>query len=400
MVTRLNGIQRCQDLAQFHRTGCFTVKNEGITWQVFVSQGKLLYANHSAQTLETLNYHLGHLGYEIQSHLPANAPGLEISPWGILHQASETLYRRGSLNREGLDNLKRALCEDALESLLWLTQGSESWVDATPDPATAETSPSLADVLAHLLKRLSAWQQLMPIITSPYQQPYCPDANRLSQSVPNGKLQPMLLSMLVKLMHNSSIRQLSLGLKQDSLKVAQLLHPYIQHGVLQLHPPAPAVSQLPSIPTAGISPGTSTAVQPLSAGRSPAGASLGLRKIVCIDDSPAMLETLQHYLGAEGFEVSTVENPMQSLGTLCSMKPDLILMDVSMPGINGNRLCQILRRSSAFKTLPIIMVSGNSGALDKAKSEASGATDYLTKPFSKEELLARIEPYLTAAAPT
>ena len=111
-----------------------------------------------------------------------------------------------------------------------------------------------------------------------------------------------------------------------------------------------------------------------------------------------MLETLQRYLGKEGFEVATVENPMESMATLFSMKPDLILMDVSMPGMNGDRLCQILRRSAAFKQLPIIMVSGNAGALGKAKAESSGATAYLTKPFSKQDLLTLIETHLTVGA--
>ena len=107
-----------------------------------------------------------------------------------------------------------------------------------------------------------------------------------------------------------------------------------------------------------------------------------------------MLNTIRQYLGHEQFDVVTVENPMESLTALFGMKPDLILMDVSMPGINGNRLCQILRRSDVFKQLPIIMVSGNTGTLDRAKAQASGATDYLTKPFSREELLAIVQTHL------
>jgi two-component system, chemotaxis family, response regulator PixG len=69
-------------------------------------------------------------------------------------------------------------------------------------------------------------------------------------------------------------------------------------------------------------------------------------------------------------------------------------MDVSMPGIDGNRLCQILKRSSVFTNVPIVMVSGNTGLLDKEKAKAAGATDYLTKPFSQDELLALVNQYL------
>jgi two-component system, chemotaxis family, response regulator PixG len=120
-------------------------------------------------------------------------------------------------------------------------------------------------------------------------------------------------------------------------------------------------------------------------------------KVVCIDDSPTVLDTIQRYLGTERFEIATVENPMASLSALFDMKPDLILMDVSMPGIDGNRLCQILKRSSVFTHVPIVMVSGNTGVLDQEKAKAAGATDYLTKPFSREELLALVDQYLSKA---
>lgn len=121
-------------------------------------------------------------------------------------------------------------------------------------------------------------------------------------------------------------------------------------------------------------------------------------KVVCIDDSPTVLDTIQRHLGSDRFEIATVENPMASLSALFDLKPDLILMDVSMPGIDGNRLCTILKRSSVFTDVPIIMVSGNTGLLDKEKAKAAGATDYLTKPFSKEELLAMVEGHLQLLA--
>ena len=116
--------------------------------------------------------------------------------------------------------------------------------------------------------------------------------------------------------------------------------------------------------------------------------------IICIDDSQAMLEKIDSYLDPERFELKTVIDPVASVSKICAMKPDLVLMDVSMPSINGNSLCQILKRSYLFKDVPIIMISSNTSALNKAEAQSAGATGYLEKPFSKAQLMKVLENYL------
>ncbi len=394
MVNTFSGIEQCRSLAQADKHGFLQVTHNGVTWKVFVSQGKLCYAHHSVQTLDTLNYHLAQLGHEAINQLAADMDSMNPGSWGKLNATVEHLHQQGKLDAAGRTNLKNAIAKEALETLLWLPAGNAEWHDLA-NVAVSEDMPELSPVLDELDIRLQSWQKLTPHIESPHQQPYCPDTNQLSQTVANGMLNPGLLSMLAKLMQNKSIGELSIFLKQDRLKVAQLLSPYIQSGVIQLRDAAAPLNQLPNIPALAA---TASVSAPQGAISAPAnGGSAKRQKIVCIDDSPAMLETIEGYLGSEGFDVATVENPMESLSTMFAMKPDLILMDVSMPGINGNRLCQILKRSSVFKEVPIIMVSGNTGALDKAKAESSGATDYLTKPFSKEDLVAIVETHLKTA---
>ena len=395
MVAKFNGIQFCRDIAQPNKSGGFQVDSNGVTWNVFVSKGNLQYAAHSLQTFETLTYHLTHLGYDVpqdalnrlssnfRATLDSNSRGLS------LYELVDQLALQGLLDNAAIQALKLALSKDALEPLIWLKNARYIWLER--DFGHASLSP-LNQVISQLEDRLKSWQKFLPVITSPYQEPVCPDLTVLDQTISGGMLNPSLLGMVARLMQGKSIRQLSLFLKQDDLKVAHLLYPYIQAGVFVLEGPNSPYCKLPNVPKKGAqasSPGesiVSTAVP-----KTPKK----VYKIVCIDDSPVILETIQDYLGAEGFEVATVENPMESMSTLFSMKPDLILMDVSMPGINGNRLCEILRRSAAFKELPIVMVSGNISVLDRAKAESSGATDYLTKPFSKAELLNIVENHLS-----
>jgi twitching motility two-component system response regulator PilG len=116
-------------------------------------------------------------------------------------------------------------------------------------------------------------------------------------------------------------------------------------------------------------------------------------KIAYIDDSLLMLNMIKDYLETEKYQAFTVKDPMKCLPCLFDSKPDLILMNFLMPGINGNRLYQILKKSSAFEPTPIIMVSGNSNMLYE-DIRACGASDYLCKPFTRESLLAMVEKYL------
>ncbi len=380
--------QLCRSLVHSHESSCLQVETNGVIWKVFVRNGQLQYAVHSLQTLDVLTHHLARLGYTLST---AVREGLTVSiasstVWEVtLLDAIKQLEQQGVLTDDDSKALRISLSKDALEPLLWLSEAQNSihsnpfeYIDLIP----------LSTVLDQLESRLPSWQQLQPVVISPYQQISCPDNNRLNQPVVNGQLNQALLSILARLMQGNSIYQVAFLLKQDCLKVAQLLYPYIQRKIFVLTPPVSPLDKLPSIPISV----PSQIVSPTLSLSMPKKA----HKIVCIDDSPAMLDTLREYLEADGFDVATLENPMESMSMLFAMKPDMILMDVSMPGINGRRLCEILRRSSAFKNLPIIIVSSNTSVLDKAKAESSGATAYLQKPFSKIELLSIVKAHLKA----
>ncbi|WP_088240335.1 response regulator [Calothrix rhizosoleniae] len=120
-----------------------------------------------------------------------------------------------------------------------------------------------------------------------------------------------------------------------------------------------------------------------------------LYKIACIDDSPTMLHIINSFLDAEFFTVELIDNPLVSLMQIIRTKPDLILLDISMPNLDGYQLCSWIRRNSEFKNIPVIMVTGKTGFINKAKAKMVRATDYLTKPFTQEQLLTIINKYLS-----
>jgi twitching motility two-component system response regulator PilG len=112
-----------------------------------------------------------------------------------------------------------------------------------------------------------------------------------------------------------------------------------------------------------------------------------LYTIACIDDSQTVLNSIKLFLDENTFTVVTINDPVKALMQILRSKPDLILLDVEMPNLDGYELCSLLRRHSAFKNTPIIMVTGRTGFIDRAKAKIVRSSGYLTKPFTQSELL-------------
>lgn len=119
------------------------------------------------------------------------------------------------------------------------------------------------------------------------------------------------------------------------------------------------------------------------------------KKILVIDDEPKIVEICQDYLKASGFEVVSASNGLQGLNIARREKPDLIVLDLMMPGMDGLDVCRNLRREG---NTPIIMLTARVEESDKLVGLELGADDYITKPFSPRELVARVRVVLRRAS--
>jgi twitching motility two-component system response regulator PilH len=115
-----------------------------------------------------------------------------------------------------------------------------------------------------------------------------------------------------------------------------------------------------------------------------------IQKILLIDDSKTELHVLSELLGKRGYEVRTAENGDEAIRRLAEDKPDLILMDVVMPGQNGFQLTRSITRDPRFADVPVIMCTSKSQETDKLWGMRQGARDYVVKPVNADELLAKI----------
>lgn len=119
--------------------------------------------------------------------------------------------------------------------------------------------------------------------------------------------------------------------------------------------------------------------------------------ILVVDDSPPNVKLLRLILGAAGYRVLEAFSGPEALVTLHRDKPDAIVLDVRMPGMTGYEVCQQIRQDPEFAALPVIMVTALSLPEERIQGIEAGATDFITKPFNKKELLARLRASLMMA---
>ena len=113
-------------------------------------------------------------------------------------------------------------------------------------------------------------------------------------------------------------------------------------------------------------------------------------RILVVDDEPDAIELIRFNLKASGYEVLTAEDGEEALAKARKFSPDMILLDVMLPEIDGLEVCKVLRRDPATASLPIIMLTAKASEIDRVLGLEFGADDYVTKPFSPRELMLRV----------
>ncbi len=118
------------------------------------------------------------------------------------------------------------------------------------------------------------------------------------------------------------------------------------------------------------------------------------KKILIVDDEPDLLEMVQISLETEGYECIVAYDGFRALDRAHKEKPDLIILDVMLPGLNGYKICRLLKFDEQYKHIPIIMLTAEAQEKDRLTGEETGADYYMTKPFSSDKLIAKIAEFL------
>jgi len=121
----------------------------------------------------------------------------------------------------------------------------------------------------------------------------------------------------------------------------------------------------------------------------------GLRVMV-IDDSKTIRRTAETLLKREGADVVTATDGFEALAKIADQQPQFIFVDIMMPRLDGYQTCALIKNNQLFKSTPVIMLSSKDGLFDKARGRIVGSEQYLTKPFTRDELLSAIRKYVPA----
>lgn len=114
-------------------------------------------------------------------------------------------------------------------------------------------------------------------------------------------------------------------------------------------------------------------------------------KVLVIDDSNTIRRSAEIFLKQGGHEVLLAEDGFDALSKVNDYEPDLIFCDILMPRLDGYQTCAIIKRNARFSSVPIVMLSSKDGVFDKARGRMVGSQDYLTKPFTKDQLLLTVQ---------
>ncbi len=123
-------------------------------------------------------------------------------------------------------------------------------------------------------------------------------------------------------------------------------------------------------------------------------------KVMVVDDSNTIRRSAEIFLNQSGCEIILASDGFDAMAKIVDNQPDIIFIDIIMPRLDGYQACMLIKKNSRFQSVPVIMLSSKSGLFDRARGRMVGSNAYLTKPFTKEELLNIVRKYTLQSSPT
>jgi two-component system, chemotaxis family, response regulator PixG len=185
----------------------------------------------------------------------------------------------------------------------------------------------------------------------------------------------------------STLRDIAALIKQNPLTVSRSLLPYAHRGLI-------GFQDIPDVKLP-------EAQEEIALGKAAVPARVANHQplVICIDDSFQVCQAVNQILTPAGYRFASIQDSMQALPTLIELKPSLIFLDLMMPVANGYEICMQVRRVSVLKDVPIVILTGKDGIVDRVRAKLVGASDYLAKPVEADKVLAMVSKYLKVKAP-
>ena len=403
-----NAIGRFQYLSWGEFTGCVHISvASGPAWEVVFYQGQIVWSldltQPNRQWQRLLRTYVGyeHVGldllFQAAQQDPEHGSDPERECWQ--YQGALALMMLSEIKSSELSAILTTAAQETIFDLMQYSQGQKLIFRSQPEIFTKRPL-ILVDTEEAIAQAQIAWQewktQKLGNI-SPTKTPVIRHPVQLYRQTT-----PIIYQNLVQAISGKrTLREIAVEIGEDLLLIARSLTRYIQTGIIELidlpdlQSPEINSKLLPATKIGTISathPTLIKAAQPATPSK-PAPSKL----VICIDDNPQICESMRLLVTDAGYRFIAIQDATQALPRLLENKPDLIFLDLIMPKINGYEICGQIRRISAFGQIPIVILTGKDGLLDRVRSKVVGASEFTCKPITKQAIEATLNKYLNAS---
>ena len=364
-----------------------------LKWSLYFYLGRLIWAGGGAYPLERWQRLLNYYCPEISRLQEINLETSSFDGYLLLSNIlKKDMRKRSQIISVVHDVLREVLfdilqCQDLLEDKQPNFQLSFTH-DDRDYPKTAFTLARIDQTLTEATQQWEVWQQKQLIPYSPNLIPIIQQPERLRQNLENSRDEYQILTKFVD--GKKTLRSLALELKQPLPTLTLFFVQYVNSGMMsfievQKTRENNAEDALEKSRQIGLLFSSN-----LSAYQSP---EESIPLIVCIDDSPTVCTQMKQIVIDEGCRFFEIQDPVTAIPSLLKIKPDLIFLDLVMPVVNGYELCAQIRRISKAKDIPIVILTGQDGLIDRVRTKIVGANDFISKPVNQKRVLSILSKY-------
>jgi twitching motility two-component system response regulator PilG len=330
-----------QKLVAEERSGRLTITDPddtSVQWCVHFGGGQIHYASSLVGQHERLAYLFSREATGLEACLETDAP----SDYQRVYQ----YWRSQQLPMNWVRQVLATLTQEAITQFLAIPQGQIKY-EASIGLDPLLLSVPFRQIVLPVRDTVMRWTHIRSEISSPFQRPHIINHQQFQN-----------VSDLAE--QNLTIYEIAHQLSMDALALATFLQPLLRSGGMEMQEYQTTI----------------TAKRPI---------------VACVDDSPTIQQFVKLSLESSGYDVLSLSDPTQAIMPLLNHQPIVILMDIEMPGIDGYELCRMARQVEVLRRIPIVMLTGREGIIDRVRARIAGCTAYLTKPFNPQELLGLVQ---------
>lgn len=344
-----------QKLVAEERSGRLTVtdpNDTSVQWCVHFGGGQIHYASSVQGQNERLAYLFSREATGLEACLEIDAP----SDYQRVYQ----YWRSQQLPMNWVRQVLAMLTQEAITQFLAIPQGQLKY-EASIGLDPLLLSAPFRQIVLPVRDTVMRWTHLRNEISSPFQRPHIINHDTCLQSIWNDSASCQQFQEVCDLAEqNLTIYEIARQLSLDTFVLAGFLQPLLRSGGMEMKEYQETITQKRPI-------------------------------VACVDDSPTIQQFVKLSLESSGYDVLSLSDPTQAIMPLLNHQPIVILMDIEMPGIDGYELCRMARQVEVLRRIPIVMLTGREGIIDRVRARIAGCTAYLTKPFNPQELLVLVQ---------